>query len=71
MLGHRNEIAALQSDFYRDKFRRILRWLTVSVLVMFLLILTMIYLVLFRGPIDYYANTTDGKIISMPVAVEQ
>lgn len=70
MLGHRYEKAGLQSDFYRDKYRRILRWLTISVFIMFLLILSIIYLILFRGPLSYYANSTDGRIINMPVAIK-
>ena len=66
MLGHRQELARLQSDFYRDEFRKILRWLIYSVIVMFLLIATIFYLVLFKPAPNYYANTTEGKILPMP-----
>jgi polyferredoxin len=66
MLGQRQEIARLQSDFYRDQFRKILRWLIYLVFVMFLLMATIFYLILFQPPLNYYANTTDGKILPMP-----
>lgn len=66
MLGNRHEIAWLQSDFYRDQYHRILRWLMAALLIIFLLIATIIYLILFQPPQKYYANTTDGKIIDMP-----
>lgn len=66
MLGKRDEIAWLQSDFYRDQYRKILRWILVCVLIMLGLILTIIYLILFRPVSPYYGNTTDGKILAMP-----
>lgn len=67
MLGQRHEIARLQSDFYRDQFRKILRWLLGSLLIMFVLLAIIIYLILFQPTIHYYANTTEGKIFSMPL----
>lgn len=66
MLGRRSDIARLQSDFYRDQFRKMLRWLTVSLAIIFLLLAAIIYLILFRPPMHYYANTTEGKILNMP-----
>lgn len=66
MIGRRYEIAWLQSDFYRDQYRKILRWLIVSMTIIFLLIGTIIYLILFKPKQHYYANTTDGKILLMP-----
>ncbi|VVC76688.1 hypothetical protein AQUSIP_20120 [Aquicella siphonis] len=66
MLGKRHEIAWLQSGFYREKFRKVLRWLTVSVFIMFFLIGAIIYVVLFQPTVHYYANTIDGKIMDMP-----
>lgn len=66
MLGRRQEIARLQSDFYRDKYRKTLRWLMVCVLIMYVLIAAIIYTILFQPPQHYYANTTDGRILSMP-----
>lgn len=66
MLAPRNQIARLQSDFYRDQFRRMLRWLIVSSVIMFALIAGVIYLLLFQAPQRYYANTTEGKILAMP-----
>jgi intracellular multiplication protein IcmL len=66
MLGTRKDIARMQSNFYRDQFRKILHWLVMSVLVMLLLILVIIYQVLVLPSRDFYANTTDGKILFMP-----
>jgi hypothetical protein len=66
MLGQRHEIARLQSDFYRDHYRKTLRWLMGSVFIMFVLIAIIIYLILFQPVQQYYGNTTDGKILAMP-----
>lgn len=70
MLGRRNEIARLQSDFYRDQFRRMVRWLMASVAIMFFLILTIIYFILFQPARDYYANTSEGRILEMPSIIK-
>ena len=66
MLGQRHEIARLQSDFYRDQFRKILRWLVAAMVVVIVLLLANIYFILAQPSQPYYANTTDGKILSMP-----
>lgn len=66
MLGQRHEIAWLQSDFYRQQFQRVLKWLVVLVFIMFILIGAIIYYVLYQPTVHYYANTTDGKILDMP-----
>lgn len=66
MIGSRNEIARLQSDFYRDQFRKVVHWLIVSAILMFILILMIIYFVLFQPKQDYYANTAEGRILDMP-----
>lgn len=66
LLGQRHEIARLQSDFYRDQYRKMLRLILYSVFIIFALILCIIYLVLFKPVSPYYVNTTDGKILSMP-----
>lgn len=66
MLGSRQAIARLHSDFYRDQFRKMIRWLMISVFIMFILIAMIIYLILFRPEPSYYGNTLDGKILQMP-----
>lgn len=66
MLGQGQEVARLQSDFYRDKFRKTLRWLMICMAIIFLLIAAIIYTILFRPEPNYYANTTDGIILNMP-----
>lgn len=67
MLGPRHEIARLQSDFYRDQFRKILHWLVVTTMIIFLLSAGIVYLLFFYQPQEkYYANTISGKILDMP-----
>jgi hypothetical protein len=66
MLGSRHEIARLHSVFYRDQYRKILRLLIISIVIMFILLGTIFYLILFQPAQYYYANTSDGKILPMP-----
>ena len=66
MIAPRHEIARLQSDFYRNQFHKMLRWLMYSVFVILVLILSIIYLILSQPSRDYYANTIEGKILPMP-----
>ena len=68
MLGRKQEIARLQSDFYRDQYRKILRWILTSIIIMFALITAIFYFILLAPPQAYYGNTTDGKILRMPGA---
>ena len=65
MLGNRHEKAHLQSDFYRNQYRKFLRFTIVSIFIMFALIGAVIYLILFEPSQPYYASTTEGKIISL------
>lgn len=69
MLAPRHAIARLQSDFYRNQFRKLLRWVLVCVFIMFGLIGSIIYLILFQPAQNYYANTSEGKIMNMPKQV--
>lgn len=66
MFGPRHELARLQSDFYRDQYRKTLRWLFVLVVIMFVFIAGIIYFVLVKPSRSYYGNTTEGKILLMP-----
>lgn len=66
MQSSRQQNAWLQSNFYRDQFRKILRWLIMCIFIIFILISAIIYLVLTEAPQNYYANTTEGKILTMP-----
>lgn len=67
MIARRNEIPRLQSDFYRDQYRKVLNWLIMAVFIMFALIAAIIYFILFQPTQAFYANTTDGKILVMPI----
>lgn len=66
MISARHENARLQSDFYRDQFRKISTWLVVSMLINIILIGVIIYYVLLKPAPVYYANTIAGKIMNMP-----
>lgn len=66
MISSRKDNARLQSDFYRDQFRKVVRWLIVSVILMFILIFMIIFFLLFQPTQDYYANTVEGRILDMP-----
>ena len=66
MIGSRSEIARLQSDFYRDQFRKFVRWLLYSVVIIFILIATIVGFIIFQPPAKYYGNTIEGRILKMP-----
>lgn len=66
MLASRQENASFQSDFYRHKYHKILRWLVISILFIYLLLAVIFYLILFQPSTQYYGNTVDGKILYMP-----
>jgi hypothetical protein len=65
MQGRGDQIARLRSDFYRDKFRKLLNWLFGCIFIIFILIASILYLIYFEPSRQYYGNTTDGKILSM------
>ena len=67
MIARRQANAQLQSDFYRDQFRKMLRLILVLIGFMFVLLMDIAYFVFFQPPQAFYANTSDGKILSMPV----
>jgi intracellular multiplication protein IcmL len=66
MLGRRQQIARLQSDFYRDQFRRMVRWLMGSLIIIFILVMMIIYFLIVEPSSKYYANTPEGQIVPMP-----
>ena len=66
MISSRREVARLQSNFYRDQYHRMLRWLIAAIIIMFVLIAAITYFILFQPPAHYYADTVDGKILPMP-----
>ena len=70
MIGTRTTIPRMQSDFYRDKYRKILRSLISLTVVIVCLIAVIMYLIFFSAEHQYYATTTEGQIIPMmPTAV--
>lgn len=65
MIGKRSELARMQSDFYRDAYKKILSWLLVEVVVMLILVAAIIYYVFYPTPPQYYATSTEGQIIPL------
>jgi hypothetical protein len=66
MFGRHQNSARIQSDFYRDQFRRMIRWLIFMLAIMFILLLAIIYTLITQPTNRYYANTLEGQILSMP-----
>lgn len=66
MIGRRDEIPRLQSDFYRDAYRKTLRYIYMCLLIIYLLLFLIIYYTLSQPKQQYYANTTSGVILPMP-----
>ncbi len=70
MIGHRNEIARLQSDMYRNRYHKLLRSLILLSIVMLILVATIIYLLFTSMVPPFYGSTTTGRIVQMmPVSV--
>jgi hypothetical protein len=66
MLGRRHQIARLQSDFYRDQFRKMIRRVMAVLVIIFVLVIMILYSLLFQSSSKYYANTVDGQVFLMP-----
>lgn len=67
MIANRSDVARLQSDFYRDQFRKMVRWLIYSMVIMMLLVAAIVYCIIFQPTQQFYANTAEGRILTMPV----
>lgn len=65
MIGNRQQLARLQSDFYRDQYHKILTALLISTGIILIFVATIIYFVLFTTLPLYYGSTTTGRIIPM------
>lgn len=66
MIGRWYEIPRMQGDFYRDAYRKTLRWIYMCVLIIYFLLVAIIFFTLSQPKQHYYANTTEGVILSMP-----
>lgn len=66
MIASRRDTARLQSDFYRNQFHKMVRWLIYSMAIMSILIAAVVYFILFQPKQDFYANTSEGRILTMP-----
>ncbi len=65
MIGRREEIAAMQSVFYRNRYHGALRGILFSLGIIFFLILIVIYSAVFVSPLSFYGTATSGQLISM------
>jgi hypothetical protein len=65
MIGQRYQIARFQSDFYKECYYKVLRWLFIEVAIMIILILAIIYHILLHAPQLYFANTTSGQLMAL------
>lgn len=71
MQAHRHEVARMQGDFYRDQYRKTLRRLVRCAVIIFGLIAIIAYVVFTQKAPNYYANTTEGAILPMPLTKGQ
>ena len=67
MQGRRHEIARLQSDIYSRSYHRLLWTLCFGLIILLLLMCIIVYMVIFQPAQNYYASTTEGKIIPLEV----
>ena len=65
MIAPRYAIPRFQSDFYRDSYYKMLRWLIVCLFIILILIGAIFYFVIFTDQRSYYASTTTGQIIPL------
>jgi hypothetical protein len=65
MIGQRNQHARMQSDFYRDCYYKVLRFLLVEIAIMLLLIAVILYVIFFQSSPPYFATTAAGKVIPL------
>jgi hypothetical protein len=65
MIGDRETIARLQSDFYRDSYYRIINWLFFEIIIMLLLISAIIYHIIVHPVQHYYATTSQGMLLPL------
>ena len=65
MIGDRETIARLQSDFYRDSYYRIINWLFFEIIIMLLLISAIIYHIIVHPVQHYYATTNQGMLLPL------
>ncbi|MDR3478911.1 MAG: hypothetical protein P4M14_12880 [Gammaproteobacteria bacterium] len=68
MAVQRQQVARLQSDFYRDSYHKLLRFVIFEIFIMLLLISAIVYFVVFQPLSHYYATTTTGLVIPLTPA---
>ena len=53
------------SQFYRDQYRRMVKWLVVNAMVTAGLVAVLAYMIFFPGQTKYYATTTSGQVVPL------
>lgn len=59
------EVVRLRNNFYRDSYRRVLTGFLLMVVINLILAATLIYLITHRPKPEYFATTSDGRIIQL------
>ena len=65
MIGDKEQIARLQSDFYRDSYYKVIKWFYIEAVIMILLILAILYHIIIHPEQRFYATTTNGQLIHL------
>jgi hypothetical protein len=60
MSAERYNMPSFQSDFFRDQFRKFLRWILVEMVVILGLLSAIAYYVFFQPSPHYFVTTTTG-----------
>lgn len=59
------EVVRLRNNFYRDSYRRVLTVLLIMILLNVALTILLYYMIVNRPKPEYFATTSDGKVIRM------
>jgi intracellular multiplication protein IcmL len=59
------EIIRLRNEFYRDNYRRVVSALLVSIVIVFVLVGSLIYVITHPPAPKYFATDTEGRIIKL------
>jgi len=68
MIGDRKKMPRFRSDFYRVSYHKIIWWLMFNVVIILGLSLAIVYYVFNQPQTSYYASTTEGQVITMPLS---
>lgn len=61
----RMQLIADSSQFYRNNYRRLIKFSFILIGVMFLLLGTLFYQYMTRPSVNYFVTTTDGRLVEI------